>query len=72
MHIEEPIGACPDWNAIVFSMDQIKHAVHNANTSYVIVDKLLRKVDPNSDDDDTWVLVFKLFLNKFMFVLNMG
>ena len=53
MHIEEPIGACPDWNAIVFSMDQIKHAVHNANTSYVIVDKLLRKVDPNSDDDDT-------------------
>ncbi|KAK7832945.1 hypothetical protein CFP56_026080 [Quercus suber] len=42
MHIEEPIGECPDWNAREFSMEQIKYAVHNANTSYVIVDKLLR------------------------------
>ncbi|KAL4644077.1 hypothetical protein ACB092_02G137300 [Castanea dentata] len=33
MHIEEPVGKCPNWNAPVFSMEQIKYAVHNANTS---------------------------------------
>ena len=41
MDIKEPIVECPDWNAKVFSNDDIKYAVHNAYTSYVIGNKLL-------------------------------
>ncbi|KAM4108079.1 hypothetical protein ACB094_03G017900 [Castanea mollissima] len=40
MDIKEPIGECPDWNAKVFSNEEVKHAVHNAYTSYVIGNKL--------------------------------
>ncbi|KAM3704614.1 hypothetical protein ACB098_03G018200 [Castanea mollissima] len=41
MDIEEPIGAYPDWNAVAFSDEEVKYAVHNAYTSYVIGNKLL-------------------------------
>ena len=41
MDIKEPIGECPDWNAKVFSHEEVKYAVHNAYTSYVIGNKLL-------------------------------
>nr|XP_023898589.1 uncharacterized protein LOC112010477 [Quercus suber] len=40
MDIKEPIGECPDWNAKVFSDEEVKYAVHNAYTSYVIGNKL--------------------------------
>ncbi|KAM4108078.1 hypothetical protein ACB094_03G017800 [Castanea mollissima] len=40
MDIKEPIGECPDWNAKVFSNEEVKYAVHNAYTSYVIGNKL--------------------------------
>jgi len=40
MDIKEPIGECPDWNAKVFSHEEVKYAVHNAYTSYVIGNKL--------------------------------
>ena len=41
LDIKEPIGECPDWNAKVFSNEEVKYAVHNAYTSYVIGNKLL-------------------------------
>ena len=41
MDIKEPISRCPDWSAIVFSDEEIKYAVYNAYTSYVIGNKLL-------------------------------
>uniref|UniRef100_A0A2N9G3K5 3'-5' exonuclease domain-containing protein n=1 Tax=Fagus sylvatica TaxID=28930 RepID=A0A2N9G3K5_FAGSY len=41
MDIKQPIGECPDWNAKVFSHEEIKYAIHNAYTSYVIGNKLL-------------------------------
>ena len=41
MDIKEPIGACPDWNAVAFSDEEVKYAVHNAYTSYVIGNKFL-------------------------------
>ncbi len=41
MDIKEPIIERPDWNAIGLSQGQIKYAVHNAYTSYVIGNKLL-------------------------------
>ncbi|KAL4636616.1 hypothetical protein ACB092_03G022100 [Castanea dentata] len=41
MDIKEPIRECPDWNAKVFTNDEVKYAVHNAYTSYVIGNKLL-------------------------------
>ena len=36
MDRKEPIGDCPDWNAKVFSHEEVKYAVHNAYTSYVL------------------------------------
>ena len=44
MDIMEPKGKCPDWNAIVFSDEEIKYAMHNAYTSYVIGNKLFSMV----------------------------
>ena len=44
MDIKQPIGSCPDWNAKVFSDEQIKYAMHNAYTSYVIGNKLFGMV----------------------------
>ena len=41
MDIKEPIGARPDWHAVAFSDEEVKYAVHNAYTSYVIGNKLL-------------------------------
>uniref|UniRef100_A0A2N9H4S3 3'-5' exonuclease domain-containing protein n=1 Tax=Fagus sylvatica TaxID=28930 RepID=A0A2N9H4S3_FAGSY len=41
MAIKQPICECPDWNAKVFSHEEIKYAIHNAYTSYVIGNKLL-------------------------------
>nr|POE52995.1 hypothetical protein CFP56_06857 [Quercus suber] len=41
MDIKEPIGACPNWNAVAFSDEEVKYAVHNAYTSYVIGKRLL-------------------------------
>ena len=41
LDIKEPIGECPDWNAKVFSHEEVKYAVHNAYTSFVIGNKLL-------------------------------
>ena len=41
LDIKEPISECPDWNAKVFSHEEVKYAVHNAYTSYVIGNKLL-------------------------------
>ncbi|KAL0006257.1 hypothetical protein SO802_013818 [Lithocarpus litseifolius] len=41
MDIKEPIGARPKWNAVAFSDKEVKYAVHNAYTSYVIGNKLL-------------------------------
>ena len=41
MDIKEPISECPDWNAKVFSHEDVKYALHNAYTSYVIGNKLL-------------------------------
>ena len=41
MDIKEPISECPDWNAKVFSHEDVKYAVHNAYTSYVIGNKVL-------------------------------
>ena len=41
MAIKQPICECPDWNAKVFSHEEIKYAIHNAYTSYVIGDGLL-------------------------------
>ncbi|KAL0010509.1 hypothetical protein SO802_005617 [Lithocarpus litseifolius] len=41
MDIKEPISRCPDWNAIVFSDEEIKYVVYNACTSYVFGNKLL-------------------------------
>ncbi|KAM4118916.1 hypothetical protein ACJW30_03G019100 [Castanea mollissima] len=40
MDIKEPIVECPDWNAKVFTNEEVKYAVHNAYTSYVIGNKL--------------------------------
>ena len=40
MDIKEPTGICSEWNAIVFSDEEIKFAIHNAYTSYVIGNKL--------------------------------
>jgi|UniRef100_A0A2N9G2R7 hypothetical protein len=41
-HIKDPIfGQFPDWNARVFSKEQMKYAMHNAYTSYVLGKKLL-------------------------------
>uniref|UniRef100_A0A7N2L5A1 Uncharacterized protein n=2 Tax=Quercus lobata TaxID=97700 RepID=A0A7N2L5A1_QUELO len=40
MDTEEPISECPDWNAKVFSDEDVKYAVHNAYTSCVIGNKL--------------------------------
>ncbi|XP_075657220.1 uncharacterized protein LOC142627283 [Castanea sativa] len=40
MDIKEPISECPDWNAKVFTNEEIKYAVHNAYTSNVIGNKL--------------------------------
>ena len=40
MDIKEPTSECPDWNAKVFSNEEVKYAVHNAYTSYVIGNKL--------------------------------
>jgi hypothetical protein len=40
MDIKEPIGECPDWNVIVFSDEEIKYAMHNSYTYYVIGNKL--------------------------------
>ena len=40
MDMEEPISECPDWNAKVFSDEDVKYAVHNAYTSCVIGNKL--------------------------------
>ena len=34
--IKQPIGQCPNWNATVFSHEEIKDAVHDARTYYVI------------------------------------
>nr|POF04299.1 hypothetical protein CFP56_16356 [Quercus suber] len=39
--VKELISRCPDWRAIVFSDEEIKYAVYNAYTSYVIGNKLL-------------------------------
>jgi hypothetical protein len=44
MDIKQPIGKCPDWNAKVFSDEEIKYAMHNAYTSYVIGNKLFGMV----------------------------
>ncbi len=44
MDIKEPNGECPDWNAIVFALEEIKYAMHNAYTSYVIGNKLFGMV----------------------------
>ena len=41
MDIKEPIGECPDWSARLFTQEQIKHAVHNVYTTYVIGKKLV-------------------------------
>ena len=42
MDIKEPIGdQCPDWSARLFTQEQIKHAVHNVYTTYVIGKKLV-------------------------------
>jgi len=41
MDIKEPISECPDWNAKVFSHEDVKYALHNAYTSYVIGNKFL-------------------------------
>jgi hypothetical protein len=41
LDIKEPIGECPNWNAKVFLHEQIKYAILNAYTSYVIRNKLL-------------------------------
>ncbi|KAL0006258.1 hypothetical protein SO802_013819 [Lithocarpus litseifolius] len=41
MDIKEPISECPDWNAKVFSHEDVKYALHNAYTSYVIGNKVL-------------------------------
>ena len=41
MDIKEPIGECPDWSAKLFTQEQIKHAVHNVYTTYVIGKKLV-------------------------------
>uniref|UniRef100_A0A2N9HDZ8 Uncharacterized protein n=1 Tax=Fagus sylvatica TaxID=28930 RepID=A0A2N9HDZ8_FAGSY len=40
MDIKQPIGECPDWNVTVFSDEEIKYAMHNSYTSYVIGNKL--------------------------------
>ena len=40
MDIKQPSGKCPDWNAELFSDEEIKYAMHNAYTSYVIGNKL--------------------------------
>ncbi|KAM3752427.1 hypothetical protein ACB098_03G017800 [Castanea mollissima] len=40
MDIEEPSSESPDWNAKVFSDEDVKYAVHNAYTSCVIGNKL--------------------------------
>uniref|UniRef100_A0A2N9HDY9 3'-5' exonuclease domain-containing protein n=1 Tax=Fagus sylvatica TaxID=28930 RepID=A0A2N9HDY9_FAGSY len=44
MDIKQPIGSCPDWNAKVFSDEEIRYAMHNAYTSYVIGNKLFGMV----------------------------
>ncbi|KAM3704609.1 hypothetical protein ACB098_03G018000 [Castanea mollissima] len=41
MDIKEPVSECPDWNAKVFSHEDVKYALHNAYTSYVIGNKAL-------------------------------
>ena len=40
LDIKQPIGKRPDWKAEVFSDEEIKYAMHNAYTSYVIGNKL--------------------------------
>ena len=56
MNIKEPIGECPDWNDSVFSDEQMKYAVHNAYTSYVIGNKLLcRKKYLRGPDSDFYL-----------------
>uniref|UniRef100_A0A2N9G345 3'-5' exonuclease domain-containing protein n=1 Tax=Fagus sylvatica TaxID=28930 RepID=A0A2N9G345_FAGSY len=39
--IKEPIGKCPDYVAKVFTDEEIKYAMHNSYTSFVIGKKLL-------------------------------
>ena len=41
MDIKEPILEYPNWTVEVFSQEEIKYAVHNAYTCYVIGKKLL-------------------------------
>lgn len=41
MDIKESISECPDWSAGFFTLEQIKYAVHDAYTTYVIGKKLL-------------------------------
>ena len=38
---KESISECPDWSAEFFTLEQIKYAVHDAYTTYVIGKKLL-------------------------------
>ena len=38
---KESISECPDWSAGFFTLEQIKYAVHDAYTTYVIGKKLL-------------------------------
>ncbi|KAL5783749.1 hypothetical protein ACOSP7_008778 [Xanthoceras sorbifolium] len=37
--------ACPDWSAVAFSDEEIKYAIHDAYTCYLIGDKLLGLLD---------------------------
>ncbi|XP_030957224.1 uncharacterized protein LOC115979344 [Quercus lobata] len=41
LDIKESIRECPNWDAEVFSDEEIKYAMHKAYTSYVIGKKLL-------------------------------
>ncbi|XP_075657383.1 uncharacterized protein LOC142627413 [Castanea sativa] len=41
LDLKEPTGTRPDWHAVAFSEEEVKYAVHNAYTSYVIGNKLL-------------------------------
>ncbi|KAL4636617.1 hypothetical protein ACB092_03G022200 [Castanea dentata] len=41
MDIKEPVHSYINWNAVAFSDKEVKYAVHNAYSSYVIGNKLL-------------------------------
>ncbi|KAL5850892.1 hypothetical protein ACOSQ4_008905 [Xanthoceras sorbifolium] len=43
-----PEIACPDWGAVAFSDEEIKYAIHDAYTCYLIGDKLLGFLDPTN------------------------